>query len=167
MSETGQIRVTFRPAGHILGAASIEFDWDGVRLVFSGDLRRYGEATMVDPAPVSRADYLVVESTYGNRRHDRTPPEEALENVIARTVQRGGTVIIPAFAVGRAQSLLFHLSQLRKRGRLTGVPVFLDSPMAVNASEIFCDHLGEHRLTADECHEAYGIDQDRAERIVG
>ena len=148
---------TFRPAGHILGAASIEVDWNGVRIVFSGDLGRYDDATMVDPEPIGRADYLVVESTYGNRRHDPAPPEQALEDVIGRTVQRGGTVVVPAFAVGRAQSLLFHLSQVRKRGQLANVPVYLDSPMAVNASEIFCEHLGEHRLTADECREACGV----------
>ena len=147
----------FRPAGHILGAASVELDCAGTRIVFSGDLGRYDDATMVDPEPVPQADYLIVESTYGNRRHDPTSPEEALEDVIGRTARRGGTVIIPAFAVGRAQSLLFHLSQLRKRGRLADVPVFLDSPMAVNASSIFCDHLGEHRLTADQCREACDI----------
>ena len=147
----------FRPAGHILGAATVELNCGGVRLVFSGDLGRYGSATMVDPEPVAHADYLVVESTYGNRRHDQTSPEEALEEVVGRTVRRGGTVVIPAFAVGRAQSLLFHLSQLRKRGRLADVPVFLDSPMAVNASSIFCDHLGEHRLTEEQCRESCGL----------
>ena len=150
-------RATFRPAGHILGAASVELDCDGTRIVFSGDVGRYSDATMVDPEPVAGADYLVVESTYGNRRHNPASPEEALEEVIERTARRGGTVIIPAFAVGRAQSLLFHLSQLRKRGRLAEVPVYLDSPMAVNASTIFCDHLGEHRLTAEQCREACGI----------
>lgn len=148
---------TFRPAGHILGAASVELDCAGTRIVFSGDLGRYGDATMVDPEPVAHADFLVVESTYGNRRHDPTSPEEALEEVVGRTARRGGTVIIPAFAVGRAQSLLYHLSQLRKNGRLADVPVFLDSPMAVNASSIFCDHLGEHRLSAEQCREACGI----------
>ena len=148
---------TFRPAGHILGAASVELDCAGTRIVFSGDLGRYGDATMVDPEPVTAGDYLIVESTYGNRRHDPTSPGEALEDVVGRTARRGGTVIIPAFAVGRAQSLLYHLSQLRKNGRLADVPVFLDSPMAVNASTIFCDHLGEHRLTAEQCRESCGI----------
>lgn len=143
----------FRKAGHILGAASIQLDCCGRRIVFSGDVGRYDDATMVDPEPVPQADYLLVESTYGNRRHDRTSPEEALEDVIARTVHRGGSVIIPAFAVGRAQSLLYHLGQLRKRGRLD-VPVFLDSPMAVDASTIFCEHPDEMRLTESECRES-------------
>ena len=148
---------TFRPAGHILGAASVDLDCMGTRIVFSGDLGRYDDEIMVNPEAVGRADYLIVESTYGNRRHDPTSPEEALEDVIGRTVRRGGSVIIPAFAVGRAQSLLFYLSQLRKRGRLKDLPVFLDSPMAVNASELFCQHLGEHRLTKQQCEEACRI----------
>ena len=147
----------FRPAGHILGAATVELDCAGTRIIFSGDLGRYNDAMMVDPEPVPRADYLIVESTYGNRRHDPTDPEEALEEVVNRTVRRGGSVIIPAFAVGRAQSLLFHLSRLRKRGRLTNVPVFLDSPMAINATELLHSHLGEHRLTEEECREACGV----------
>lgn len=142
---------TFRPAGHILGAASVQLDCNGTRIVFSGDLGRYGSADMIDPAPVATADYLLVESTYGNRRHDPANPEEVLEDVIGRTVRRGGSVIIPAFAVGRAQSLLHHISQLRKRGRISNIPVYLDSPMAVKATSIFCDHVGEHRLTPDQC----------------
>lgn len=147
----------FRPAGHILGAATVELDCGGTRIVFSGDLGRFNDAMMVDPEPVPRADYLIVESTYGNRRHDPTDPEEALEEVIDRTVRRGGSIIIPAFAVGRAQSLLFHLSRLRKRGRLTNIPVFLDSPMAINATDLLHSHIGEHRLTKEECEEACGI----------
>lgn len=148
---------TFRRAGHILGAAIVELDCEGRRLVFSGDLGRYGSGTMVDPDPVRAADFLVVESTYGNRLHDATQPEEALEEIVARTVRRGGTIVIPAFAVGRTQTLLYHLSRLRTRSRLAGVPVYLDSPMAVDASEIFCDHPGETRLTAAQCREACGV----------
>ena len=146
----------FRKAGHILGAASIKLDCLGTRIVFSGDLGRYGDPVMVDPEPIARADYLVVESTYGNRRHDPTSPEAALEAAISRTVRRGGSVIIPAFAVGRAQSLLFHLGRLRKQGRLD-VPVYLDSPMAANASDIFCEHPHETRLSGAECRDACGV----------
>ena len=153
----GGAHATFRPAGHILGAATVELEWEDIRLVLSGDLGRYGSSTMLDPAPVARADYVIVESTYGNRSHDPGSADDLLADIIGRTAGRGGTVIIPAFAVGRAQSLLYHLSLLKKRGMLGGVPVFLDSPMAVNASEILCDHLGEHRLTAQECRESCGI----------
>ena len=146
----------FRKAGHILGAASVELDVSGTRIVFSGDLGRYDDAVMVDPEPVARADWLVVESTYGNRRHERTSPEESLEEVISRTARRGGSVIIPSFAVGRAQSLLYHLSRLRAQGRLD-VPVYLDSPMATDAGTIFCEHPHETRLTAAQCRAACAV----------
>lgn len=152
---TDGVRAIFRPAGHILGAASIELQVDGIRLVFSGDIGRYDDATMCDPAPVPHADYLLVESTYGNRRHDRTSPEAALEEIVGRTIRRGGTVVIPAFAVGRAQSLIYHLSELKRRGRMGDVPIYLDSPMAVNASEIFRNFVGEHRLSSEQCDEAW------------
>ena len=142
----GGAAIRLHQTGHILGAASIELDWAGTNIVFSGDLGRYDDATMVDPVPVERADYLLVESTYGNRRHDRRDPADALAEIISETVGRGGTVVIPAFAVGRAQSLLFHLHQLKSRGRLANVPVFLDSPMAVDASEIFCRRVKDHKL---------------------
>jgi len=147
----------FRPAGHILGAATVELNCNGLTILFSGDLGRYDDATMVDPEPVARADYLLVESTYGNRRHDPGSPEAALEDVINRTVRRGGTLVIPAFAVGRAQALLFHLSQLRKQNRIPDVPIFLDSPMAVNATQIFHAHLGEHKLMPEQCNEAFAV----------
>lgn len=154
---TKECTAIFRPAGHILGAASVELNCRGTRIVVSGDLGRYSEATMVDPEAVPQADYLIIESTYGNRAHGQADPQEALEEVVNRTVRRGGSVIIPAFAVGRAQSLLFHLSQLRKRGRIGDVPIFLDSPMAVNATNIFHAHLGEHRLTPEECNETFAV----------
>lgn len=149
--------VTFRHAGHILGAATIECDWGGTKLVFSGDLGRYGDAMMLDPEPVKEADYLIVESTYGNRRHEPVDPQEALADVINRTRARGGSVIIPAFAVGRAQSLLYHLERLKVAGRIGDIPIFLDSPMAINASEMLCTHLDDHRLPADACIKACEI----------
>ena len=148
---------TFRIAGHILGAATIEVNWSGSKIVFSGDLGRFDDATMLDPEPVPGADYLLVESTYGNRLHDRRSPEEALEEVVNRTIRRGGTVVIPAFAVGRAQSLLFHLSNVMRAGRIPHLPVFLDSPMAVDASEIFCTHSAGRRLTDEQCRQSCGI----------
>ena len=147
----------FRIAGHILGAATIELDWAGTKIVFSGDLGRYSDATMLDPEPIAQADYLLIESTYGNRTHDARSPGEGLEDVINRTVRRGGTVVIPAFAVGRAQSLLFHISQLMRFNRIPRLPVYLDSPMAVNASEIFCEHSAGRRLTDEECRQSCGV----------
>lgn len=148
---------TFRLAGHILGAGTIEVNWAGTRIVFSGDLGRFGDPVMVDPEPVADADYLLVESTYGSRLHDPRSPEEALEDVVNRTVRRGGTVIIPSFAVGRAQSLLYHLSVLIRAGRVPHLPVFLDSPMAVDSSEIYCRHSAGRLLTESQCREACAI----------
>lgn len=105
----GGATLLLRRAGHILGAATAQIDIGGQRIVFSGDLGRYNDAVMHDPEPVPQADYVVIESTYGNRSHDVADPVEALGRVIECTVQRGGTVVIPAFAVGRAQSLIHHL----------------------------------------------------------
>jgi metallo-beta-lactamase family protein len=112
---------------------------------------------MVDFTPVRHADYLVVESTYGNRLHDPQDPEDVLAEVVNRTAARGGTVLVPAFAVGRAQTLLFHLHRLKAARRIPDLPVFLDSPMAIDASQVFCDHLGEHRLTAQQCRQACSV----------
>jgi metallo-beta-lactamase family protein len=149
--------VRMRRAGHILGAASIELDWSGTRIVFSGDLGRYDDAVMADPEPVERADYLLVESTYGDRRHEAGNPQDALAEIIARTVGRGGTIVIPAFAVGRAQILMFHLHQLKASGRVANIPVFLDSPMAIDASRIWCGHPQDHRLGSQECRDACAV----------
>lgn len=153
----GGLAVTFRPAGHILGAAILDLEVEGRRLVFSGDLGRPDSATMVDPTPIERADYLVVESTYGNRRHGRADPEEMLADVINRTVSRGGTVLIPSFAVGRAQTLLYHLERLKRTRRISNVPVYLDSPMAIDATELFCKHADQHRLSAAAARRACAV----------
>lgn len=153
----GGATLTFRHAGHILGAASADIEWGGRRVVFSGDLGRYGDPVMLDPEPVPEADYVVVESTYGNRSHGPGDATELLGSVIERTVRRGGTVVIPAFAVGRAQSLLFCLWQLRQAGRLASTPIFLDSPMAMDASDLLCAHLDDHRLPPSRCRAVCGI----------
>ncbi|ARP83663.1 MBL fold metallo-hydrolase [Bordetella genomosp. 8] len=143
-------QLTFRRAGHILGASTAQIDIAGMRVAFSGDLGRYGDPVMHDPEPVPRADYIVIESTYGNRRHDTADPLAALGNIIDRTVQRGGTVVIPAFAVGRAQTLIYLLWKLRQAGELRNVPVYLDSPMATSATGLLDRHAGEHKLSPRE-----------------
>ncbi|MCI4675126.1 MBL fold metallo-hydrolase RNA specificity domain-containing protein [Candidatus Mycolicibacterium alkanivorans] len=139
----------FRRAGHILGAATVELAWHGRRIVFTGDLGRYDDPVMLDPDPVSAADYLLIESTYGDRLHDRADPADVLADVVAATVKRGGTVVVPAFAVGRAQTLLYYLWQLREAGRLPEVPVYLDSPMAINASDLLGTYRDDHRLAPE------------------
>lgn len=138
--------VTFRRAGHILGASTVDVSWQGRRIVFTGDLGRYDDPIMFDPEPVPAADYLVMESTYGDRVREATDPVDAVAAVIDETVHRGGTVVVPAFAVGRAQTLLYYLWTLREAGRLPDVPVFLDSPMAINASDLLGTYAADHRL---------------------
>ncbi|MCD9033228.1 MBL fold metallo-hydrolase [Luteimonas sp. Y-2-2-4F] len=146
----GGATLRLRRAGHILGAATAQIDLGGQRIVFSGDLGRYGDAVMPDPEPVPEADYVVIESTYGDRRHDPADPVEALGAVIERTAARGGTVVVPAFAVGRAQSLIHHLWLLRQAGRLHNVPVYLDSPMATSATELLHAYPDDHRLAPQD-----------------
>ena len=150
-------KMKLRRAGHILGAATVEFNWQGRSIVFSGDLGRYDDVFMPDPAPVNAADYVVVESTYGDRIHPKNDPMEALGAVVERTVRRGGTVVIPAFAVGRTQVLLYHLWMLKRAGRISSVPIFLDSPMAINATELLCRHLDDHRFSAETCEQSCAI----------
>ncbi len=148
------ISMEFLPSGHILGSAFVKLYLGNMFLLFSGDIGRPHSPTMVDPQVVENADFLLIESTYGNRVHPSIDPEEKLTEVINRTAQRGGAVIIPSFAVGRSHTLLFHLSRLKGSRKIPDIPVYLDSPMAINAAKIYCDHLGEHRLTAKECHKA-------------
>ena len=146
----GGASLRLRRAGHILGAASAQIDIGGRRMVFSGDLGRYDDPVMHDPEPVPDADYVVIESTYGNRHHDRSNPVDALGSVIERTVRRGGTVLIPAFAVGRAQSLIHDLWLLRRRGGLGLTRVYLDSPMATSATALLHRHHEDHKLAAED-----------------
>jgi len=151
ISMPGGAKLRFLRAGHILGAATALLEWEGKTIAFSGDIGRYDDPLMLDPVTPERADYVLMESTYGDRRHDTTDPEDALADIIGPTVHRGGTVIVPAFAVGRAQTLLFHISRLKAAGRIPRLlPVFLDSPMAIDATEIFRRHSDDHRLTGKQ-----------------
>lgn len=154
---TKDIRIRFHVAGHILGAAIVEVDADGKKLVFSGDLGRLDNLIMDRPAKIVAADYLFLESTYGNRDHPDMDAEQALAEIINRTAKRGGSVIIPSFAVGRAQALLFHLRNLIGRQEIPDLPVFLDSPMAIDASDIFCRHTDGLRLTPKQARAACGL----------
>lgn len=151
------LSLRFSPGGHILGAAIVELSCGAANIVFSGDLGRRNSATMVDPTPISRADYLIVESTYGNRKHNDGDPEQSLAEIINETAARGGSVLVPSFAVGRAQTILFHLHRLKAAKRIPGLPIYLDSPMAIDASGIFCEHLGEHKLSEPECRGACNV----------
>jgi len=148
--KTGDLTFRMIPAGHILGAASVEVKWNGRTLVFSGDLGRFDHPFMNPPAVITHADYVVIESTYGNRLHNHQSPDAALRDIVVETASRGGTIIIPAFAVGRAQEILFHLHNLKASNKIPDIPVYLDSPMAIDASDIFCTFTNSHGLSREE-----------------
>jgi metallo-beta-lactamase family protein len=144
-------------AGHILGAGMVALRRDKRTLLFSGDLGRPNSLLLYDPARIEAADYLVVESTYGNRTHDSADPDDSLAEMINRTAHRGGTVVIPSFAVGRCQEVLIRLFRLRRANRIPALPIFLDSPMAIDASDIFERHPKDHRMNASEAREALAV----------
>lgn len=139
------------PAGHILGAAMVQINVDQKTVLFSGDLGRQNDLIMRAPTTINATDYLIVESTYGNRYHESTDPLITLKNIINRTVERGGKVIIPSFAVGRAQTLLYCIHLLKMQNAIPNdLPVYLNSPMAEEATAIFDNHPGEHRLSVEQ-----------------
>ena len=146
------VTVTFFHAGHILGASIVKFliqgDHQTKRLVFSGDLGRYKDPLLFPPACIPKADVLWIESTYGDRKSANSKPEEEMARAIRDTFDRGGLVIIPAFAVGRTQLLLYHLYQLMEKGKIPKVPIFTDSPMAIDATKLYLDFSNDHRLGA-------------------
>ncbi|MBN8616096.1 MAG: MBL fold metallo-hydrolase [Deltaproteobacteria bacterium] len=142
----------FTRAGHILGSACLALRADDTSIAFSGDVGRPNDPIMKAPEPMPQADFLVVESTYGDRAHPTDDLRDALATVVRETVARGGTVVVPAFAVGRAQHLLHLLSELRRADAIPEVPVYLDSPMATEATTIFCKHLDDHGISKPECH---------------
>jgi metallo-beta-lactamase family protein len=150
-SAVAGMRLRLRPAGHILGASSVELGVGPVTVLFSGDLGRPDDAIMRAPAPIERADAIVVESTYGDRLHGHADTEAMLGQVIVRTAARGGIVLVPAFAVGRAQSLLYAIYRLKERGAIPDLPVFLNSPMAIDMTAIYQRYRSEHRLSPEQC----------------
>ncbi|WP_026554404.1 MBL fold metallo-hydrolase RNA specificity domain-containing protein [Arthrobacter sp. 35W] len=151
------MQATFVPAGHILGAAQVHLDVDGVAVHFTGDLGRADDPLMFPPRGLESVDVLVTESTYGNRSHPDEDPGEALGELVNTVAKRGGVVLIAAFAVGRAETLLLHLSRLRAKGRLPEIPIYLNSPMAIDASRMYQQHRNEHRISDREFAQMYGL----------
>jgi len=128
-------------AGHILGSSSILLHNQGLRLAYSGDVGRPGLPIIRDPDPMPPADYLIMESTYGGKLHKQAGhAENKLADVINRTARRGGRIIVPAFAVGRTQQLVLLLHQLSNENRIPNIPIFVDSPLAVNVSDVHRAH---------------------------
>ena len=147
----GDAEIRFTPVGHLLGACAISVTTGGQTLVFSGDVGRRNDLLMPPPQPVEQADVLLIESTYGNRLH---PPEDVqarLAQILRNTFKRGGSVLLPSFAVGRAQALLLVLQRLREAGELAlDVPIYLDSPMAIQATELTVKHKKLLRIPASD-----------------
>jgi len=145
------IRLRFRYAGHILGAAFIEMDAYGKHFLFSGDVGRDGDLLLRDPDKPDRADVLFLESTYGDRLHPKEDMTDKLETVIHDTLEKNGTLIIPSFAVERAQLLMYMIWELTSQGKIPkSLPVILDSPMGTDALAVFRKHHNWHKLTDDE-----------------
>lgn len=145
----------WHPAGHIIGASSVELHTDAGSVFFSGDLGHSRDALMSPPKPYPGSDILVVESTYGDRLHGDVDAQAQLEELVGPVLKRSGVVLIPAFAVGRTQSLLLHLGRLMDGGRIPEVPIFVNSPMATNASEIYSHHPEEQKISPAEVHQMY------------
>ncbi len=139
------VRATFRPSGHILGSATVAIEITGAAtrtVLFSGDLGRPTHPILKPPARMPAADFVVVESTYGDRRHEDVESLRRFEDALARTAARGGVVVIPSFAVDRTEVILLHLRRLVREGRVPNLPVYVDSPMALAALEIYRRALG-------------------------
>lgn len=138
--------VEFKRAGHIIGSSFVRVRHQDQTILFTGDMGRPHDLVMKAPELIDEVDYLVIESTYGDKVHDKADPCDELADIINRTAHRGGTVVIPAFAVGRTQVLLYMVYLLRKDKRIPDIDIYLDSPMAINATHIFLHYQNEHRL---------------------
>lgn len=145
-------RVKFHDSGHILGASLIDIktskNGSSRKILFSGDLGRPEIPVLKDPDQVYNVDYLILESTYGNRLHNHSDAIQDLVNVINKSMERGGSLVIPAFSVGRTQTLLYLLRQLEEEKKIPIRPVYVDSPMAIKALEVFDAHIHDFDLTA-------------------
>ena len=146
-----EVSFQLRTAGHIIGSAYVRIQCRDTSLLFTGDMGRPHDSVMREPSVVEEIDYLVIESTYGNRLHEKDDPKDLLKNIINKTIHRGGSLIIPSFAVARAQTLLHYIAGLKKENAIPDIPVYLDSPMAISATDILCKHGEDHRLSESEC----------------
>jgi metallo-beta-lactamase family protein len=145
--------VTLRAAGHLLGACFVKLQIFDASLTFSGDLGRHNDPILHAPAAPDPTDYLICESTYGDRQHPDLDGESELAQWLNPACERQGVVVIPAFAVGRAQTLMLYIARLKHQRRLPDVPVFLDSPMAIDASGLYHRFRDDHRLSEEECRQ--------------
>ncbi|KTD74684.1 MBL fold metallo-hydrolase RNA specificity domain-containing protein [Legionella waltersii] len=171
--------VSWHRAGHILGSSFVQIRSTQTKLLFSGDIGRLHDPILKPSELMKEADYLILESTYGNRLHDKTDPLGLIAGIVNETFQRGGTVLIPAFAVGRAQTILYFIYLLKQKKQIPDIPVYLDSPMAVDATQLLLKYSSDHLLGPELCKavcrtatyiqtptESIGIDLDRSPKII-
>jgi metallo-beta-lactamase family protein len=168
----GDIACYLQPAGHILGAASIIVEAEGKRIGFSGDVGRNDDILMKPPKPLPPLDLLLMESTYGDRQHEKQDPFNQLAELVNAMARKGGVLLIPAFAVGRAQALQHLLTSLMAKGSIPRMPIYLDSPVAIKVTDIFCEFSDQHKLSHDECHRmcdavTYTRSVDESKAIAG
>ena len=142
----------FRYAGHILGAASAILEIGDKKIAFSGDIGRMSDDILYPPEKLSPVDYLVTESTYGNRIHVPVDTEAEILKVVLETYQRQGVLIIPAFAVGRAQTMMYYLWKLQSENKIPQIPMYLNSPMSVSVNELLVKYKDLHKISEDNCH---------------
>ncbi len=157
-------------AGHILGATSLELtiteNGKQTLVVFSGDVGRYDQPLLKDPETPVRADFLLCESTYGDREHEAGSVADELGNIVNATVKRGGAIVIPAFAVDRTQLLLYYLRQLEQQQKIPHLPVYVDSPMAINVTDIYNRHRADHDLKKQDVSDPLNLDNVHLTRTV-
>ncbi len=142
-------------AGHIIGAGSIIVKAKDKKILFSGDLGRPNSPIVAEPDKIPLVDYIITESTYGDRLHSEKDPIEELDEIINKTVAKGGKIIIPAFSVGRTQKILYYINKLKNQGRIPDLQVFLDSPMSIKVTSLVEDYEDEEKLKRDEYEDIY------------
>ncbi|MCC9165605.1 MBL fold metallo-hydrolase RNA specificity domain-containing protein [Pontibacter harenae] len=147
-----QLKFRFQKSGHILGSASVELECQGRTFVFSGDVGQQMPLILDEPKRLKKADYIILESTYGDKLHDNSvSPYQSLQNVVNTTFEKGGSLIIPSFAVERAQEIIMLLNNLMDEKSIPNLPIYLDSPMGKNITELFQKHRSWHNLSETEC----------------
>lgn len=150
------VSATFYNAGHILGSSFVKIIMDHKTIIFSGDLGRPNDLVMKAPDPLPECDYLILESTYGDREHPKTDPIEEIKQIVQQALEKKSVIIIPAFAVGRAQNLLYIFSEIKKDPAFKNIPVYLNSPMATKVTALYCENSKEHKMSAEQCEEVFG-----------
>ncbi|MFT6219740.1 MAG: metallo-beta-lactamase family protein [Lentimonas sp.] len=153
----GGLSFILRHSGHILGSSFVLLSNTKTTITFSGDLGRLNDPILKPPVKLQYTDYLLIESTYGGRLHDKTDPIEKIGQIVRDAAKIGGTIVIPAFAVGRSQTILYYISELKRLKKIPDIPVFLDSPMAISASDLLCKYKTDHKLSGDLCEDVCSV----------